>query len=439
MIKRELFEHLLNWKKSSKRKPLILQGARQVGKSHLVRTLGESFEGYVELNFEELPSAGKYFEEDLTPSRIIRDLQAFLGKAIVPGKTLLFLDEVQDCPNAIMALRYFYEKMSDLHIIAAGSLLQFQLEAIGVPVGRVEILHVNPLSFYEFLGAIGKELLQEEISQNLLNGSLSDAAHKRLLEATSLYSLIGGMPEVVASYAAEEDLLATQRIQSQIINTYRQDFSKYASDNRLAHVRTVFDAVPRQLGNKFKYSNVDREARSSSISEALDLLVKAEVAKKIFHSSANGVPLGAERKIFDFKCAFVDIGLALRLLGLEYATVKQASALELVNHGALAEQFVAQELLAYRPPFDEPALYYWRREEKGSNAELDYVIEHGSKVIPIEVKAGATGRLRSLILFLSEKPQHKFGVRIYSGRYKDDGKILHLPLYGLRQWLSELS
>jgi predicted AAA+ superfamily ATPase len=358
-------------------------------------------------------------------------LQAYLNVRITPGETLLFFDEIQECSAAITALRYFYEKLPELHIVAAGSLLEFELQKIGLPVGRVQFLNLHPLSFREFLVAQGEDLLLEEIHNLRTKQAVSAAAQQRLLEQVKTYCLIGGMPEVVATYIESRSLPVCRQVQSEIIIAYRQDFLKYTKDSRLNEVRTVFEAVPREIGNKIKYSNLNRDIRSTYLAEALQLLCQASVVRKVCHTSANGVPLGAEVDPRCFKCIFVDIGLAVRLLGLDLAAVHSIGDLELINRGALAEQFVGQELLAAAPSNEEPLLYYWKREAENSNAEVDYITAHGSQVIPIEVKAGATGRLRSLHLFLSQKPHHNKGVRIYAGVYRREGKLLHLPFYAV--------
>jgi len=431
-MKRSAYNHLKTWTNLKDRRPILLRGARQVGKSHLVRQLAENFDQFLELNFEEKPNAKIIFEGPLTPSEIIPKIEGLLNKKIEPGRTLLFFDEIQDCPHAITALRYFYEKMPELHVIAAGSLLDFELDKIGVPVGRVEFLFINPLSFDEFCVALGEDVLLEQKYQF---SKISDVAHQRLLELIRIYSLVGGMPAVVESYRVTRSFIECQRIQNVILNTYRQDFSKYAKKQQIQHIEKVFDAVPRLLGQKLKYSHISSEAKSQTINDALALLCKARVVFKNFHSAANGVPLGSEVNFQHFKCVFIDIGLALRMLGIDLPQLVTLSTIELINKGAIAEQFVGQEILANMPPTESPQLYHWHREARTSNAEVDYVIQHQSRVLPIEVKAGATGRLKSLNQFLLEKPQHKLGLRIHSGPIEEHGKILSLPFYLLGNFL----
>lgn len=428
-MKREAKTFLDAWKVSPRRKPLLLRGARQVGKSHLIKTFGASYSNFAELNFEEHPEARRYFEGDLTAPKIIIELEAYLNIRIIPGQTLLFLDEIQECPAAITALRYFYEKLPELHVVAAGSLLEFEIEKLGVAVGRLQFLYLYPLSFREFLVAQEEDILLEEIHNLVAKRTMSNSAHRRLLELVRIYCLTGGMPEVVAAYVNTKSLQVCREIQSEIIATYRQDFLKYTKNPRLSEVRTVFEAVPRELGNRIKYSNISHEVRSIHIAQAIHLLCQAGVMRKIYHTSANGVPLGAEVNSRNFKCLFVDVGLVVRMLGLEISNLHDLNEIELVNRGALAEQFVGQELVAGSPPSEEASLYFWKREVANSNAEVDYIVSKGSNVIPIEVKAGSSGRLRSLHLFLEQKPQHKLGMRIYSGEYRREANLVHLPFY----------
>jgi predicted AAA+ superfamily ATPase len=237
------------------------------------------------------------------------------------------------------------------------------------------------------------------------------------------------MPEVVESYRLNRSLIECQRLQSTLINTYRQDFNKYAKRHQLQYLERVFESVPRLLGQKIKYSHIEPEVSSRILGDAMTLLCQARVVFKNFHSAANGVPLGSEINPRHFKCIFVDIGLALRILGLELSQILESSAVELINSGAIAEQLVGQELLANTPITEIPQLYHWHREARTSNAEIDYVIQQRSQILPIEVKAGATGRLKSLHQFLIDKPQHKLGVRIYSGPYNRSNNILSLPVY----------
>ena len=311
-MNRSAYNYLKTLINQKNRKPILLRGARQIGKSYLVRQLAKNFENFLELNFEEQPNAKEIFASALTPSELVPKIEGFLNKKIEPGRTLLFFDEIQDCPQAIIALRYFYEKMPALHVIAAGSLLDFELDKIGIPVGRVEFLFLNPLSFDEFCEALGEDVLLEQKRQS---PKISDVAHHRLLELVRAYLIVGGMPEVVANYCANRSFIECQRLQNTLINTYRQDFNKYAKRQQIQYLEKVFDSIPRLLGQKLKYSHIDPEAKSRTINDALGLLCKAGVVFKNYHSSANGIPLGSEVDHQHFKCVSVDVGSALRILG----------------------------------------------------------------------------------------------------------------------------
>ena len=349
-FKRSILRDLKAWKQSPSRKPLLLQGARQVGKSALVKSFGESFENFIEINFEQTPELYKLFEGNLDPKHIVPSLELYLEKSITPGSTLLFFDELQECPRAITSLRYFYEKMPELHVIGAGSLLQFQIQEEGIPVGRVEFLHLHPFSFKEFLSALGQEQLLSFIESHPLDELVSSIIHQKALELVRTFFIIGGMPEVVAKYVETKDIKECQKIQSALTASYRQDFRKYARDRQIKYVEAVFAAIPRLLGQKFKYSAVDPHLRSKDLSAALELLSTAGIAHMIYHSSGNGVPLGGEIKPRHFKVAFIDIGLALSFLGVSLSSIVVQDVSEMINRGPLAEQFVAQELIAYQNP-----------------------------------------------------------------------------------------
>ena len=436
---REVSSTLRKWQYQQNRKPIILRGARQVGKSHIVKELSKNFEHFIEINFEETPSLKKIFEGDLSPEIILRGITSIYDTPIIDGKTLLFFDEIQLCPQAINALRYFYEKRSQLHVISAGSLIEFEIEKIGVPVGRVESIYIYPLSFKEFLTALKKDFLISEVNQNFKE--ISEISHIELLKLVALYCHLGGMPEVVADYIEQDNFSNTTRIQNSLINSYRQDFSKYASKFQIESVSEVFDSIPRQITKKFVYSSVNQNIKSSKLNFALDLLTKAGVAKKIYHSSSNGVPLASEIKQNLFKVVFMDIGLALRMLGAnlyksrlgtdEEGTPLEDFSLNYINKGAITEQFVAQELMCYQDCYSPANVYYWIREALNSNAEIDYVISLNDKVLPIEVKSGKNGNLKSLHQFLKEKLQVKTGYRISSRKYEESFNITSLPLYAI--------
>jgi len=385
----------------------------------------------VEVNFEQRPEVRKIFSGDLSPRVLIPALSAYFNAELTPGKSLLFLDEIQECPEAIKSLRYFYEECPALHVIGAGSLLEFELARSGFPVGRVEFLHIHPLSFSEFVSALGETSFMDAVAAQQIDRPMNSALHEKGLSLVKLYTALGGLPEVVSAYIDGRHLDRCQEIQSQLIHAYRQDMRKYVSRARILHAEDVMNAIPRHWGEKFKYSKVRNDARSFQLAEALDLLVSAGVAHKVFHSSSNGVPPGSEIDRKRFKVIFFDVGLGQALMGLRLSSWVVETPETVLRQGGLVEQFVGQELAAAGPPSLPPELYYWHREARTSNAEVDYVFAMGQHLIPVEVKSGAVGAMRSLHLFLEEKPQHPIGVKVSQDNFSRHGKILSLPLYAL--------
>jgi predicted AAA+ superfamily ATPase len=402
-----------------------------VGKTWAVRELGAAFSSFVEVNFDLLPEAARIFEADLRPGRICRDLSLLTNKPIRPGETLLFLDEVQQAPRALTALRYFHELMPQLHVIAAGSLLDFAIDQVGLPVGRVSSLFMYPLSIAEFIAAVESPALAQVALQAGPLDPPHAAIHERLMTAVTQYLAVGGMPEAVAVWREHQDLHRCSRILGGIAESYRQDFQRYAARHQQPYVERMFGAVPGQLGRKFKYSAVSEELRKRELAPALDLLVKAGVVHKALHSSAQGLPLSAQADDSHFKVVFLDCALAQTVLGLDMGPWILQAPQTLANRGAIVEAFVGQELLCYGPVDRRAALHYWHRESPSSNAEVDYVVQRGERIVPIEVKSGAEGRLRSMHAFLSSHPQCARGIRFSSNAFSSHGSIDTRPLYAV--------
>ncbi len=401
-LKRDLWDHLQKWKNDPQKKPILLRGARQVGKSWLARELGRQFESFVEINFEKSPELCGFFQGNIDPPRLLKDISNYFVTKIIPGKTLLFLDEIQECPRAILTLRYLYEDLPQLHVISAGSLLEFELRKISVPVGKIYFIYLYPLSFSEYLAAVGKSNLREMLMENPFE-PLPEALHNQLTREVRNYTLLGGMPEVIADFLENGELERCQDIQTNLLETYRTDFHKYAKKHQVKYLEKVFDAVPMQLGDKFKYSHVSNEIKSRELGEALDLLVMAGVVYKVYHSSSNGIPLKAESNLKKFKVLFFDIGLAQRLLRVDHRTLLLNPDISLVNNGTIAELLAGLELMVYQNFRERAELYYWHREARGSNAEVDYVTTIGSRIVPVEVKSGSHGGMKSLRAFMDAK------------------------------------
>ncbi|MBF0361008.1 MAG: ATP-binding protein [Oligoflexia bacterium] len=438
-MKRTLLENLLQWKDSphDMRKPLILRGARQVGKSWLVREFAKTFDSFIEINFEKEKSKQKIFDGDLDPKRIIRDLTHIYKKEITEN-TLLFFDEIQECLPAIESLRYFHEETPAIPIVAAGSLLDFALEAKGIPVGRVTFRYLYPLTFKEFLDANGHqkhvELLEKSVNENA-GINLSTTLHETLLTHLSEYLAVGGMPSAVNAWIKYKNLDRCKEVHEDLINTYRQDFNKYARKSAVPYVGLVFDNIPNLLAKKFVYSHVSKEHRSRELANALDLLKKAGIVHLISHTSANGLPLSAEENRSLFKAILLDIALAQTILGQDNSEWILNPEKAYINKGPIIEAYIGQELIAYSSPSSEAKLHYWVREKAGSMAELDYVISKKRKVIPIEVKSGSTGKEKSLKLFLNEKKNSPYGVFFSRSNFvaqKIKGEnIINLPIYAV--------
>lgn len=429
-MKRDIINHLFEWYRSTERRPILLRGARQVGKSWIVRQLGKEFQNFVELNFEENPNLAGFFEGNLDPKQIVSQLSNYLGISIIPGKTLLFLDEIQACPRAITSLRYFYEKMPALHVVGAGSLIEFELQNISMPVGRIESLYLYPMSFGEFLMALGRKDLREQLKVNIVQ-EMPEPLHGQLLSFVRDYTIIGGMPAVVQKYIETQNVAECQKIQTVLIETYQKDFAKYAKRSQIKYLRLLFEAIPSQSGNKFVYSHISQEIKSREFSQALDLLEMAGVAHRVFHSSCSGIPLGATVNLKNFKVLFFDTGLAQRILGVDVKNLFINPDITLINKGAIAELFVGLELIAYSDPHQRARLHYWHREKRGAQSEVDYVITVSNQIVPIEVKSGLHGRLYSLNLFL-EEGKANVGVKVSKGPYATAGtKVVGIPLYGI--------
>ena len=436
-MKRLISYDLLSWQASKPRKPLLMRGARQVGKTHAVCELGKKFNHFVQINFEKNPEYIEVFEKNLDPIRIINTLVAMTNQVIVPEKTLLFFDEIQSCPKAITALRYFYEEIPELHVIGAGSLLDFAIEAVGVPVGRIQYCYVYPMSFMEYLGSLGNKSLFELILLHDMQQPIDDLLHTKLFDILGQYMLLGGMPEIIAESLKKNDFSSVYRLQHSIIDAYRDDFPKYAKKLQIKYVEALFNQIPHCLGQAFKYSHIQGDYQKRELEPALNLLVKAGVVHKVYQSAGNGVPLGAEANLEKFKIIFLDIALNQTMLGNNPSMWLLNPLDAFINKGALVESFVGQELLAYSSDYIRTDLYYWHRDKPGSNAEVDYLIQLNEEIIPVEVKSGKGTTLKSLHLFLENKPKSPFGVRFSIQPYSILNKLHSYPLYAIAHLLAK--
>jgi predicted AAA+ superfamily ATPase len=433
-MKRNIDQILDQWKHSRVRQPLLIRGARQVGKTYSVTDFGKrAFENIVSVNFEEQPEMSRCFS-DLNPKNIIDRLSILKRMTISPGRTLLFLDEIQECPQAITSLRYFLEKMPELHVIGAGSLIEFALhvEEFRMPVGRVQNVYMYPMSFAEFLTAVGEDRLLNHIHTVDLQTGMEQVFSIRLENLFRQYLLIGGMPRVVKAFEDKVLMEELQRLQSGLIRTYIDDFAKYASTAKHKYLKEVYSSAPQMAGQRYKYSHVNPGIEAKFLKEALGLLCDARCLSKICHASGAGVPLLATANERKFKIAFLDVGLMQNALGVQDSIILIDSVMQ-INAGSIAEQFVAQELLACADPYADKKLHFWAREARGSNAEVDFLIEIGGMPIPVEVKAGARGSLKSMRLFLNEYPNTLLGIRYSMHELSYFDQILSIPLYMVNQ------
>jgi predicted AAA+ superfamily ATPase len=426
---RQINGYLIGWFGRKDRKPLILRGARQVGKTWAVRQLGKAVGvALVEVNFELQPECKQAFQS-LEPNKILQALSLLGFPKVDAGRSLLFLDEIQECPQAIVALRYFYERMPDLAVVATGSLLEFALEQerFSMPVGRIESAWLFPMSFGEFLRAKGNDALAEAVSMNPLKHKMPDTGHEQAFRDMREYLFCGGMPQAVQAMTEAKDTESVRRMHRSILQTYRQDFYKYAPRIKPNLAEKLFLKAPGLVGGHFKYRQVDPDLRSSEVKPAVEALEKAGVIRRVIHSSGQGLPLATDANPRIAKLVLLDVGLMHASLQIDAQLVQEPDLLA-VHRGAVAEQFVAQELLACAPPDQEPTLYFWNREAP-SQAEVDYLIPSGSHVLPIEVKSGSSGTLKSLHSFLNTHPKSPIGMRLYGGKAMREESIFHLPLY----------
>lgn len=425
-MRRIVTDDLLTWADADRRKPLIVRGARQVGKTWVVSDLGtRRFDAVHVVDLERRRDWHRVFDGNLDAPRIVAQLETLLGRRLNVGHDLLFLDEIQTCPRALTALRYFYEQMPELHVIAAGSLLEFAMGELSFPVGRVQFLSVHPLNLREFLWALG-----EDVTAEVVEGPpalQSDAVHAHLLDLVRRYFFVGGMPEAVAAYAATASLQEAFAVQDELTVAYREDFGKYGGRTDKDALDAVLTGAARGVGEQLKYARLAEGLDGRVVKRSFELLTRARVLHAVRAASPAGVPLAVSASRRRFKAIVVDVGLMQRLCGLRADVEYARSDLLSVYRGALAEQFVGQELLAAT----SADLYYWAREARGSSAEVDFLVDDGRRIVPMEVKSGSAGRLRSLRLLLDEFPDTAPGVVISSRPYTalPEQQLIFVPLY----------
>lgn len=434
--KRNIDHQLELWHQSTDHKPLLIRGARQVGKSTAVRQLGKTFKYYIELNLEKQPGLHQLFFENIDVKRTCQLLSVSTGIPIIPGETLLFIDEIQECPNAIKALRYFREDYPDLHVIAAGSLLEFALEELpSFAVGRIRSFYLYPFSFDDFLSAQGLDTLVEFKSKSVRDGqALPEPIYNQLKDQLRTFYLVGGMPEAVSKWIDSQSFLDCQRVHNDILDTYQQDFAKYKKRVSPVLLRQVLRSVALQAGKKFVFAQVSRDIPAASVKEALHLLALAGLITPVKHTVANGLPLGAEENEKYIKYLFLDLGLMQTMLSLPASDILLASDVDFVNKGAASEMFAGLELLKYSDCFVKAEMFYWQNTDKGTSGEIDYLTVIDGHIIPVEVKAGTQGKMQSLYNFMANR-HSAYGIRTslenVSSYTHNDRLVKVVPLYAL--------
>ena len=429
-MKRAITAHLNQWKNNNHLKPLLIHGGRQVGKTHVIEEFGKTAFGskFIKFDFERDFKLSKIFQGDLSMSEIIPQLEVYSEKSIIDCETLIFFDEIQECPNAIRALRYFYEERPKLHVIAAGSLLDFSLDEISFPVGRVKNLTVHPMTFNEFLEATGNMLLL-----NILSGpprTLKAMEHEKALSEYKKYLLVGGLPEAVKIFAETGSYLKTHEVQRDLAKMYQDDFGKYAGRASIECLREVFVALSNKITSVIKYSDLSGEYGIPTVKHSVKLLTKAKIINKVYNTNPHGLPLGASSQKNLFKAVFLDIGIIHGLCGRIAPELLSHEYLLDAHQGNLGEQMIGQSLVAST----DDEIFCWHRQERSSTAQVDFIIAKDGKILPVEVKSGNVAKLKSLHMFLDTysklaKTGYCFSLSPYEKISFDGREIVKLPAY----------
>ncbi len=430
-MKRDIYRQLIEWKEDSSRKPLILKGARQTGKTYILREFGQKeFESVAYFNFEEEPALKGLFANSLNPEKILEKLSIYSEKDIKPDKTLIFFDEIQESPRTLTSLKYFSELSQKYYIVSAGSLLGIQIGArSSFPVGKVSFLDLYPFSFGEFLSGLGKEKLRGLLDSVSRLEPIDDIFHQELTENLKLYFYVGGMPEAIKRYNKDKDLKKVREVHKDILQGYVDDFSKHAAKPEAVKLVNTWQAIPVQLAKenkKFKYSEISKYARAREYNSIITWLESAGLVYKSYQIKVAKLPLGGYRKENIFKLFLLDVGLLGAMLKLSPKSVIEGNSLFSDYNGAYAENFVAQELIAYG--FRD--LYYWASK---ATAEVDFIVLYDDKIYPLEVKAGTGRRKKSLKIY--GKLYRDSVLSMVTGRnFKHDGEICNYPLYAVNRF-----
>ena len=433
-IKRDIDSYLLKWKNDNHRKPLLLRGVRQCGKTSAVRNLAKQFDSYIEINLEKQVSLHSLFEGDIDIANIIIRLELEANKRIVPGETLIFIDEIQACPRAITALRYFYEDNPELHIISAGSLLEFVLysgsdkEKMDFPVGRVRSIYMYPFSFREFLQGMGRSDMVDYLDDYPLESG-NNLVHDKMIQAYKTFLIVGGMPEAVAEYIDSKSILACQMIHRDILQSMIDDFDKYDRNVSADILRRVFEYAIHNVCSQTKASSAISGVSAYYFEESIRLLRRAGLVFPVKATTCDKLPLGASEKETNKKLIVFDTGIYLTECGLEANDILGAEVFDEMNKGDIVEMQTGLEIIKYSDAYSAASLYYWYRS--GANAELDYVIQNRSGILPIEVKASKKGSMQSMYSFLDSFPEIPYGIRVSLEDFSQYDRIHVYPVYSI--------
>ena len=432
-MERFAMEQLKKWYSRKNRKPLILKGARQVGKTWLIKEFGRTHFKYTAyVNFDNNKNMANVFEGDYDIARILMAINIETGVKIHPGETLIIFDEIQECPKAIASLKYFYEEAPEYAVIAAGSLLGVAIhKGVSFPVGKVDTLELSPLSFREFLRAIGEEGLAELIDE--VNIPLIESFREKYIDWLKKYYFIGGMPEVVSSFVAERDFTEVRRIQRRIIEMYEADFSKHTSTNELPRIRMVWNSIPMQLAKenkKFFFGKIKEGARAKDFEIAIEWLLDCGLIKKVYNVSKPAMPLKAYTEFAAFKLYLLDVGLLAAMSELDAKSILDGNAIFVEFKGALTEQYVLQQLIA-----DTEFTPYYYSETK-SEGEIDFLIQKGTDIVPIDVKAEENLKAKSLRVYC-DKFRPQMAIRTSMSNYREQDWMVNVPLYVLDKYLEK--
>lgn len=424
-MKRNLYQNLLEWKSSHRRKPLLLQGARQVGKTWLINEFGKKeYKEYIYLNFEQTPNLKTLFINELSPQKIIENIGLLLGKKVNSDNTLICFDEIQNCQEALSSLKYFQEQAPEYHLIAAGSLLGVSLgKTSSFPVGKVNFLTLYPLSFSEYLEAIGEQLLVEK---GALLQTLPEVIHEKMLERLKMYFFLGGMPEVVRDYIENQDIKAARQIQNDILKAYQRDFSKYSNPSQALKVTEIWQSVPFQLAKenkKFTYSEVKNNARAAAYEQSIEWLKNAGLIHVVPQIRVAKLPISGYVDSSKFKIYMLDTGLLGALLNLSSDIILKPNELFLEYNGAFVENYTCLELIKTL----EQDIFYWSSERE---AEVDFVFQWENDIYPLEVKSGLNRNTKSLRIY-ADKFQPKLLLRTSPRNFIQSEDFINIPLYGL--------